>query len=130
MDTKNATALEGGLRLLTCLTTAIALPLNITATIISMNHQRSRWARRGVTTFCFIFIPLALTVFIASITLQYMKKHSKTPRALYFKALDFAAACAYFAVLVPCWALEIREFNAVGFGLLTGYVTAPLIVNM
>lgn len=130
MEPANATAFDRPLRLLTCLTSAICVPLNIAATILSLEYQSRRWARRGVTAYCFIFIPLAVTVASALLSLQYMKKHGKTPRALYFAALDLIAIIGYIGTLITCWALEIKEFNAVGFGLLTGYVTAPMIVNM
>ncbi|KAF2621685.1 hypothetical protein BU25DRAFT_443636 [Macroventuria anomochaeta] len=130
MEPASATSLERPLRLLTYLATAITIPLNIAATILSLEKQRHRWARRHVTAYCFVFIPLALTVAASSMSLQYMKKHGKSPRALHFKVLDLVSALAYIAVLIPCWVLEIREFNAGGFGLLTGYVTAPMILNL
>ncbi|KAF2995253.1 hypothetical protein E8E13_003467 [Curvularia kusanoi] len=131
MEHTQAASLERPLRLLTYLTTAIALPLNIAATIISIENQYyRRWGMRHVTAYCFIFIPLALTVVTSSASLICMRKQGKGPRTWHFRALDLAAVCAYFAVLVPCWALEIREFNTGGFGLLTGYLTAPMIINM
>lgn len=130
MELANGTAVDHPLRLLTCLATAICFPLNIAATIISLAHQRHRWARRHVTAFCFVFIPLAVTAATALLSLQYMKKHGKTPRALYFACLDLVAVFGYLAVLVPCWTVELGEFGDGGFGLLTGYVTAPMIVSM
>jgi hypothetical protein len=130
MEPADATALDRPLRLLTCLTTAICFPLNIAATILSLEHQGRRWARRHATAYCFIFIPLAVTLASALLSLQYMKKHGKTPRALHFAVLDIIAIVGYIGTMIPCWALELQEFSAGGFGLLTGYVTAPMILSM
>lgn len=130
MEPADATALERLLRLLTYLTTAICVPLNIAATVLSLKYQGRRWAGRHATAYCFIFIPLAVTVASATTSLQYMKKHGKNPRALHLTVLDLVAIFGYIGTLVPCWALEIREFSAGGFGLLTGYVTTPMILNM
>lgn len=130
MEPADATALERSLRLLTYLATAIALPLNIAATVISLAHLRYQWTRRHVTAFCFIFIPLAMTVAASSISLQYMKKHGKSPRVLHLRVLDLISALTYLSVMIPCWTVEIREFGNGGFGLLVGYVTAPMILNM
>lgn len=130
MEPADATSLDRPLRLLTCLATAICVPLNIAATALSLERQHQRWARRHVTAFCFVYIPLVVTAISAILNLQYMKRRGKTPSAVYFTVLDVVAAAGYFSTLVPCWALEIREFNAGGFGLLTGYVTAPMILNL
>lgn len=128
MEPADATALDRPLRLFTCLATAICVPLNIAATVLSLNYQGRRWSSRAVTTYCFIFIPLAITVVSAVVSLLYMKKHGKTPRVLGIIILDLVAIIGYIGTLIPCWALEIREFNAGGFGLLTGYLTAPMIL--
>jgi len=130
MESTDNLSLQRSLRLLTCLAAAITLPLGIAATVVSLQYQRHRWARRDVTAYCFIFIPLTLTVIASSLSLHYMKHHGKRASAWHFKVFDLAATFAYFAVLVPCWALEIREFDAGGFGLLTGYTTAGMILNM
>ena len=130
MESTDNLSLQRSLRLLTYLATAITFPLGIVATVLSLKHQRSYWHGRHVTAYCFIFIPLTLTVVASSLSLQYMKKHCKRANALHFKVLDLTATLAYFAVLVPCWALELREFSAVGFGLLTGYTTVGMILNM
>lgn len=129
MNPADATTLDRPLRLFTCLATAICVPLNIVATILSLDFQRNEYGR-PVTTYPFIFIPLAITVASAILSLQYMRKHGKTPRAPGFVALDLVAIFGYIGTLVPCWALEILEFNAGGFGLLTGYLTAPMILTM
>ena len=133
MEPTDATSLARHLRLFTFLTTAIAVPLNIAATVLSLKHPQGGWwrqPRRTVTAYCFVFIPLALTCFAASTSLVYIKKHGKNPRSFHLRALDFSAICFYIAVMIPCWAVEIRKFNSGGFGLLTGYLTAPMIVNM
>ncbi|KAF9695460.1 hypothetical protein EKO04_006466 [Ascochyta lentis] len=121
---------ERPLRLLTFLATAIATPLNIVSTVLSIEYQYGRWYHRDVTAFCFAFIPLALTVLASTMSLQYTKMHGKSPRGLLYILLDTASVSAYIGVLIPCWVLEIREFSAGGFGLLVGYTTAPMIVNM
>ena len=133
MEPTDATSLARHLRLFTFLTTAIAVPLNIAATVLSLKHPQGGWwrqPRRTVTAYCFVFIPLALTCFAASISLVYIKKHGKNLRSFHLRVLDFSAICFYIAVMIPCWAVEIRKFNSGGFGLLTGYLTAPMIVNM
>jgi hypothetical protein len=130
MEPADATALDRTLRLLTCLATAICVPLDIAATVLSMKFQSYRWARRGVTAYCFIFIPLAITVVSAILSLRYMKKHGKTPRGLDITVLDLAAICGYIGTMITCWVLEISEYNDGGFGLLTGYLTAAMMVSM
>jgi hypothetical protein len=71
-----------------------------------------------------------MTVATSSISLQYIRKHGKSSNALRFSILDLVPALAYIGVLIPCWVVEIEEFNAGGFGLLAGYTTAPMILNM
>ncbi|KAJ4315078.1 hypothetical protein N0V94_006132 [Neodidymelliopsis sp. IMI 364377] len=71
-----------------------------------------------------------MTVVSAIISLQYTKKHGKSPTGIQFKVLDLVAVLAYIGVLIPIWAVEIRKLRLSGFGLLVGYTTAPMIVNM
>lgn len=130
MDPTSDMSLDRPLRYLTYLATAIAVPLNIAATALSLEYQHRRWAPRGATAFCFAFIPLAMTAVTSFLSLQYRNKHGKSPRESHFKVFDAVSAMTYFGILVPCWALEIREFGAGGFGLLVGYTTAPMILNM
>jgi putative Mn2+ efflux pump MntP len=130
MQSTDKMSVDRSLRILTYLTTAIALPLNIAATVLSLAFQRHRWARRHVTAFCFIYVPLVMTVVASTISLLYMRKHGKSPRALHYKVFELVSVLGYIAVLIPCWSLEIREFSAGGFGLLVGYLTAPMILNM
>ncbi|CAN9109433.1 unnamed protein product [Alternaria alternata] len=47
-----------------------------------------------------------------------------------FTLLDGLAGITYLAILIPIWAVETGELGAPGYGLLTGYTTAPMIVNM
>ncbi|KZM20311.1 uncharacterized protein EKO05_0006980 [Ascochyta rabiei] len=123
-------SLERPLRLLTYLATAVAVPLNIVATVLSIANQNRGWDSRNATAFCFAFIPLALTVAASTMSLQYMKKHGKSPRGSILMLLDVASVSAYIGVLVPCWSIEILEFSTGGFGLLVGFTTAPMIINM
>lgn len=130
MDSTSNMSLDRSLRYVTYLATAIATPLSIVATCVSLDHQIHRWARRHATAFPFAFIPLAMTVVTSFLSLRYMKKYGKSPRELHLRALDLASAFGYLGMLIPCWVLEIQEFSAGGFGLLVGYTTAPLILNM
>lgn len=43
---------------------------------------------------------------------------------------DLAAAFSYLAILLPIWTYEVGHLNQGGVGLLIGYTTAPMIVNM
>jgi hypothetical protein len=36
----------------------------------------------------------------------------------------------YVGLLVPIWVVEIGRLREPGYGLLAGYATAPMIVNM
>ncbi|KAH6644626.1 hypothetical protein C7974DRAFT_408293 [Boeremia exigua] len=131
MEQTDSTTIERPLRLLTYVATAITIPLNIATTILALEQRPYYWSRRRhVSAFCFAFIPLAMTVAATSVSLRYMKTNGKSPRALQFKVLDLVAAITYLAVLIPCWAVEPHKFEAVGFGVLIGYTTAPMIVNM
>lgn len=125
MYSSDATAIERPLRLLTYLATAIALPLNIAATIVSLDGRQSR-----VSAFCFIYIPLAVTVTASSMSLKRMAEQGKSPRTAQIKALDLVAIFLYLGALIPCWAIEVRVMRSPGFGLLIGYITAPMILNM
>jgi hypothetical protein len=112
------------LRILTLLTSALATPLLIGCTVVSL-HQ-SYWHRRKVSAFCFAFIPLALTA-LASIF--GLRRDGKKPSLVVF-TLDFVAAISYVALLIPIWAVEVGRLPQVGLGLLVGYTTAPMIMNM
>lgn len=59
-----------------------------------------------------------------------MKKHGKTPLAVRFAIVDLLAVFGYIGVMIPMWTLELDEYRDGRFGLLVGYVTAPMIVNM
>lgn len=119
------------LRILTLLTTTLATPLLIATTVISLNSgvYVYYFRYRRVTAFCFGYIPLALTVLASSLALVHQRKHGKAPDG-HFCFVDGLAALAYLGVLVLIWAVEIGELKGPGFGLLAGYTTAPMIVNM
>jgi hypothetical protein len=119
-----AMATDRNLRVLTLFTSALATPLLIGCTVVSL--QGTWWERRDVTAFCFAFIPLALTA-LASIF--GLRRDGKKPNLVVF-TLDFVAAISYVALLIPIWVVEIRHLHKVGLGLLVGYTTAPMIVNM
>ncbi|USP74807.1 uncharacterized protein yc1106_02081 [Curvularia clavata] len=121
-------AYERPLRVLTLLTTVLATPLLIATTVISLNSY-SWYYYRSVTTFCFGYIPLALTALASSLSLVYQKKHGKAPEGRFF-FVDGLATLGYLGVLIPIWGVEIGKLRAPGFGLLAGYTTAPMIVNI
>lgn len=112
------------LRVLTLLTTALATPLLIGATVVSL--QLHSWYRRRVSAFCFGYIPLAMT---AAASIIGIARHGKAPR-ISIALLDLAAAVSYVALLIPIWTIEVPRLNQGGVGLLIGYTTAPMIVNM
>jgi hypothetical protein len=112
------------LRILTLLTTALATPLLIGATVLSL--QPEPWYRRRVSAFCFGYIPLALT---AAVSVIGIARHGKTPK-LSIALLDLVAAVTYVALLIPIWSIEVPRLNQGGVGLLIGYTTAPMIFNM
>ncbi|EUC29577.1 hypothetical protein COCCADRAFT_106142 [Bipolaris zeicola 26-R-13] len=116
------------LRVLTLLTTVISLPLLIATTIVSLNYH-VWWRYRPVTAFCFGYIPLALTAFASARTLIHHRRYGRMPQAS-FKLVDGVAFIAYVSILTAIWAVEIGNLERPGFGLLAGYTTAPMIVNM
>ncbi|CCT61174.1 hypothetical protein [Plenodomus lingam JN3] len=123
---------ERTLRVITLCTTALATPLLIATTVISLQLEREKYYRRGrrsVTTFCFAYIPLALSALAAASSLAYQRRHEKLPGPR-FALLDGFTGLFYLAVLFPIWAIEIGSLQKPGFGLLAGYLTAPMIVNM
>jgi hypothetical protein len=125
---------ERALRGLTLITTAIAFPLLIATTVVSLNEERHRYYRywyntRPVTTFCFGYIPLAVTTGISAASILYHRKHGRMPGSQ-FTFLDLFAFASYIAILLPIWIIEIGRLAQPGWGLLAGYLTAPMIINM
>lgn len=123
---------ERPLRALTLLTTALATPLLIATTVVSIQHERRDYywgSGRPVTTFCFAYLPLALTAFTSAASLLHHRKHGRSPGPR-FALLDCFTGVTYLALLLPIWAIEISRLQKPGFGLLVGYLTAPMIVNM
>jgi divalent metal cation (Fe/Co/Zn/Cd) transporter len=125
-------SVERSLRLFTFLITTIAVQLDIAMSVVSavQEDRNYYYGSRKVTTFYFGFIPLTMTVVSSILSLQYTKKHGKSPTSIQFKVLDLVAVLAYIGVLIPIWVVEIRRLHLSGFGLLVGYTTAPMIVNM
>jgi hypothetical protein len=122
---------ERPLRIITLATTTLATPLLIATTVVSFAVHRYSWSydRRSVTAFCFGFIPLALTVLAAAKSLMHQRKHGRVPTGG-FMLVDGITALVYLGVLIPVWAKEIGMLEKPSFGLLAGYTTAPMIVNM
>lgn len=122
---------ERPLRALTLLTTAIATPLLIATTVVSVKKESDYYWRRHrpVTTFCFGYIPLALTAFASAASLMHYRKHGRSPGPR-FALLDALAGVTYICILIPTWAVEIGRLAFPGYGLLVGYLTAPMIINM
>lgn len=82
-----------------------------------------------MTAWCFTFIPLALTAAASALSLMHYRRCGSKPGAR-FASIDLLALVAYVAILIPVWAVEIGKLEEPGFGLLAGYTTAPMIVNM
>ncbi|CAO2652638.1 Nn.00g009210.m01.CDS01 [Neocucurbitaria sp. VM-36] len=123
---------ERPLRILLLLTTALATPLLIATTIVSIQRERRRgyWnGQRSVTTFCFAYLPLALTAFASTASLLHHRKSGRSPGPR-FAPLDCFGGVMYLAILLPIWAVEIGRLDRPGFALLAGYLTAPMIINM
>ncbi|KAI8932592.1 hypothetical protein NX059_010096 [Plenodomus lindquistii] len=123
---------ERALRIGTLLTSALATPMLIATTVVSLNKEKQYYYwrdGRSVTAFCFAYIPLALSVLAAAISLIYQRRHGKMPGPR-FALLDCFTATFYLAVLIPIWAVEVGRLVQPGYGLLAGYLTAPMIVNM
>jgi hypothetical protein len=122
---------ERTLRLLTLLTTILATPLIIGCTVVSFRRRYHYYYsdRRKVTAWCFAYVPLALTAAASAIALLHHRRNGRMPSFKY-TLLDFAAALLYIGVLIPVWAVEIGNLREPGFGLLAGYATAPMIINM
>ncbi|KAF2124654.1 hypothetical protein P153DRAFT_301263 [Dothidotthia symphoricarpi CBS 119687] len=131
------------LRLGSLLCNAIATPLLVTSTIVRIKHSNNySWDRpfdnysrsRHLTAFAFGFIPVALTAIAATASLLHHKKHRNTfvstPARPRMALLDLLAGFAYLGVLIPIWVVDIGTMRRPGFGLLAGYTTAPMIVNM
>lgn len=123
-------AYERPIRIGTLLTTALATPLLIASTVVSLDHAYWSYQYRNITAFCFGYIPLFLTVVASCCSLLHRRKTGKAPEGSFFFFADGLAALSYLGVLIPIWALEIGELNAPGYGLLAGYTTAPMIINM
>jgi hypothetical protein len=120
---------ERVLRIGTLLTSALATPLLIALTVISLKLCL-RWNKyREVTTFCFGYIPLAMTAVASAISLQHNRKHKRAPGPRH-AMLDGLTGITYLSILIPIWAIEIGELGSSGYALLTGYMTASMIVNM
>lgn len=120
------------LRVLTLALSALATPLLIGVTVVSFDQFRYRYywhSSRQVTTWCFGFIPLALTAAASVISLIHYRKYGRMPNFKY-TLIDLFAFVWYLALLIPIWATEIGKLNQPGWGLLAGYTTAPMIVNM
>lgn len=118
------------LRILTLLTAALATPLNIATTVLSIQIARrySYWYYRN-PSWCYAFIPLAITAAASVFSLVYQRRHGRLPN-FKFAIVDLIAALVYLGVLIPIWATEIGRLRGPGYGLLAGYTTAPMIVNM
>jgi hypothetical protein len=120
---------DRNLRVLTLLTTATAFPLLIVATALSFEGKysgRGWWERPKVTTFCFGYIPLFFTAVAAIVAIRWGKRSP----ILALSLLDFAGATGYMALLISIWAIEVKRMSNAGLGLLVGYTTAPMILNM
>jgi hypothetical protein len=119
---------ERTLRLLTLFTSALATPFLIATTIVSL-ESRYWHDHRDVTTFCFGYIPLAMTAVASTVSIIHQRRRGSPPGPR-FTLLDGLAGITYLAILIPIWAVETGDLASPGYGLLAGYTTAPMIVNM
>jgi hypothetical protein len=117
------------LRILSLYTTVLALALNIATTVVSLEQHTYYYSYRTVSVWCFVFVPLVLTAAISITGLVHNRKHGRMPSFRY-SLLDFLAAVMYVGLLVPIWVVEIGWLREPGYGLLAGYATAPMILNM
>ncbi|KAH8728110.1 hypothetical protein GQ44DRAFT_769631 [Phaeosphaeriaceae sp. PMI808] len=120
---------ERALRLVTLGTTALATPFLIAITVLSIQTENYRWHGRRVTTFCVCFFPLAMTAAASIISLLHYRRHGRMPN-FRFALLDVLAAITYLAMLIAVWSVEIARLRGSQGGLLTGYATAPMMLNM
>jgi hypothetical protein len=116
------------LRILSLFTSALATPFLIATTIISTEPQYWYSSRDGMA-FCFGYIPLYMTAVAATVAIIHQRRHGSAPGPR-FALLDGLAGITYLAILIPIWVVEIDNLRAPGYGLLAGYTTAPMIVNM
>jgi hypothetical protein len=120
------------LRVLTLFLSALATPLLIGTTVAAFAADRHSYywhSQRNVNAWCFGYIPLALTAAASAIGLMHFRKHGRMPNFKY-TLIDLFAFVWYLALLIPIWAVEIGKLRQPGWGLLAGYTTAPMIINM
>jgi hypothetical protein len=121
---------ERALRILSLCLTGLATPLLIATTVISLEISfQSYYSYRNVTTFCFGYVPLALTAFASAASLRFHRKNGRLPGAR-FALLDVFAVATYLGILIPIWTIELSALREPGLVLLATYLTAPMIVNM
>jgi hypothetical protein len=120
---------ERALRMLSLGLAGLTTPLLIATTVVSLHINYDRWHPRPATSFCFGYLPLALGAFASAASLYFHRRNGRLPGGR-FALLDLLAAVMYLSVLIPIWKIEISELREPGFGLLVGYLTAPMIVNM
>ncbi|KAF1844419.1 uncharacterized protein K460DRAFT_397520 [Cucurbitaria berberidis CBS 394.84] len=121
---------ERSLRVLMLIGAAVATPFLIPTTIISLNSEsRYYYDHRTVTTFCFAYFPLALTALASTLSLLHYRKYGRSPGHR-FAHFDAFASALYLGVLGPIWGIEVDRISDGGYGLLVGYLTAPMILNM
>ncbi|KAI4692767.1 uncharacterized protein J4E88_001135 [Alternaria novae-zelandiae] len=124
-------AQERSLRVLNLFASALTTPFLIAITVLSLeSHSYRYWYdHRDVTTFCFGYIPLAMTAVASTASIVHQRRHNRTPGPK-FALLDGLTGIAYLAILIPIWAVEVDDLGSAGYGFLAGYATAPMIVNM
>ncbi|KAI4668230.1 uncharacterized protein J4E78_002054 [Alternaria triticimaculans] len=124
-------AQERSLRVLNLFASALTTPFLIAITVLSLeSHSYRYWYdHRDVTTFCFGYIPLAMTAVASTVSIVHQRRHDRMPGPK-FALLDGLAGIAYLAILIPIWAVEVDDLGSAGYGFLAGYATAPMIVNM
>lgn len=120
---------ERSLRIATLSAAGLAFPFGIATTIVSLEIAHNHWwYGRDVTSYCFVYIPLAATFALSIASLRHNYKQTKQPSHT-FALLDLVAAVSYLAILLPIWIVEIYQ-NGTAMALLAGYLTALMMFNM
>ncbi|KAG9191879.1 hypothetical protein G6011_10613 [Alternaria panax] len=70
-----------------------------------------------------------MTAVASTVSIAYQRRRGSAPGPR-FTLLDGLAGVMYLAILIPIWAVGTGNLEAPGYGLLAGYTTSPMIVNM
>lgn len=121
---------ERPLRILTLVNATIALPLLIATNVVLVNIlYKSYWLPRQVPAVTLAYPSLILTAITSGASLYQNRKHGQMPGGR-FALLDLFTSVYYLSILIPIFVLDIGDLRSPGYGLLAGYLTAPMVMNM